>query len=55
MDMRAKGSALHPEGIGKVYKNKDVALAGVAQLVGTSSYTPQVCGFNSQSGHIPRW
>ena len=27
---------------------------GLAQLVGKSSHTPKICGFNSLSGHIPR-
>ena len=35
-----------------VYKNT-LALAGVAQFVGTRSCKPNGCRFNSQSGHIP--
>ena len=31
-----------------------VALASVAQLAGASSLTLKGCGFNSQSGHMPR-
>ena len=26
----------------------------MAQLIGVSFHTPKCCGFNSQSGHIPR-
>ena len=41
-------------------KEKNLILGGnlglgkVAQLVGASSHTPKDCGFNSQSGYIPR-
>ena len=35
-------------------KNKQTALAGVAQLLGASPPTPKGWGFDSQSGHMPR-
>ena len=33
---------------------KKTPYSWVAQLVGVSSHTPKGCGFDSQSGHIPR-
>ena len=38
----------------KVNYVTSLALAGIAQLVGTSSCKPKGCGFDSQSGHMPR-
>ena len=35
------------------FKNKAVALDGVAPLVGASACKPKSCGFSSWSGHIP--
>ena len=36
------------------YKMEILALACVAHFVGTLSHKPKGCGFNSQSGHIPK-
>ena len=43
---------------GLVVSRQDVperSLAGVVQLVGASSSMSKCCGFNIQSGHIPRF
>lgn len=35
-------------------RTKTWVLAGVAHLVGALSHEPEVSGFDSQSGHIPK-